>query len=189
MDAMMTSLLLLLLVAIDDRPQLLCAALAIRFEQRWMIAAGLAVAAFVNCVIAAWLGSYVNRWISEDAVQMFFALSLIFAGFGMFAWRRPIDLLENWKIGPFATAALGLLILIFGDKGQFILGANAARTDAWIFAAIGGWIGLMIACLPAIILQEKLAAILPLALIRKIGGALILLLGLILALGALGLTG
>jgi putative Ca2+/H+ antiporter (TMEM165/GDT1 family) len=114
-------------------------------------------------------------------------LSLLFAGAGMLAWRRPVDLLDKWTMGPFWTAFLGIFILQLGDKGQFMLAATAARTDAWAFAATGGWIGGMIACIPAIILQEKLAQLVPVTVIRRTGGGIFLFLGLILAMGAWGL--
>lgn len=104
----------------------------------------------------------------------------------MVAWRQPVDLLDKWTLGPFWTSFLGLFILQFGDKGQFILAATAARTDAWLFAATGGWIGVMLACVPALILHEKLAELLPITLIRNTGGVLFLMIGAVLALSAWG---
>ena len=105
----------------------------------------------------------------------------------MTAWRRPIDLLEKWSIGPFWTAFIGLFILQFGDKGQFIIAATAARTDMWLLAAIGGWIGVIAACVPALLLQERLAQLLPLVRIRLIGGIIFISIGILLALSAWGL--
>ena len=106
----------------------------------------------------------------------------------MVAWRRPTDLLESWSIGPFWTSFLGLFILQFGDKGQFILAATAARTDMAIFAAAGGWAGVMIACVPAILLRQRLAEMIPIAVVRFVGGAAFLLVGSILALSAWGIV-
>lgn len=187
MDAFLTSLFALALAEIGDRPQILCAALVIRYGRVMPIFWGLALATLVNCLISALGGSVVNQWISEDPLQLFYALSLLFAGAGMLAWRRPVDLLENWKLGPFWTSFIGLFILQFGDKGQFILAATAARTDMWVFAVVGGWIGVMIACVPALLLQEKLAKIIPVNLVRRIGGGLFLMIGGAMALGAWGI--
>ena len=105
----------------------------------------------------------------------------------MTAWRRPVDVLGKWTIGPFWTAFIGLFILQFGDKGQFILAANAARTDMWILAAIGGWIGVMAACVPALLLHERLAKLLPLSRIRIGGGIAFIIIGAVLALSAWGI--
>ncbi len=187
MDAFLTSLFALALAEFGDRPQILCAALAIRYGRVSPIILGLALATLCNCTISVLAGSAVHRWISEDALQLFYALSLIFAGFGMVAWRRPVDLLEKWPFGPFWTSFLGLFILQLGDKGQFILMATAARTDMAYFAAAGGWFGVMIACLPAILAYRQLTDNMPMTTIRYAGGAAFLLIGAIVALGALGI--
>ena len=60
---------------------------------------------------------------SSDAVTMMIALAYIFAGAGMLMWRRSVNQLQGWKLGGFWTAFLGLGILQFGDKGQFIIAA------------------------------------------------------------------
>ena len=128
-----------------------------------------------------------HQWISEDALQLFYALSLIFAGFGMVAWRRPVDLLEKWTLGPFWTSFLLLFVLQFGHKGQFILMATAARTGMASFAAAGGWFGVMIACVPAILFYRQLTDHLPMATIRYAGGGAFLLIGTVVALSAWGI--
>jgi putative Ca2+/H+ antiporter (TMEM165/GDT1 family) len=176
------------LAEFGDRPQILCAALAIRYGRISPIIWGLGLATLCNCAISAVAGSAVNQWISEDPLQLFYALSLIFAGVGMVAWRRSTDLLEDWSIGPFWTSFLGLFILQFGDKGQFILAATAARTDMAMFAAAGGWVGVMIACVPAILLRRRLSEVVPIPTVRFVGGAAFLLVGGILALSAWGIV-
>lgn len=187
MDAFLTSLFALAVAEFGDRPQILCAALAIRYGRAAPVLWGLALATLINCIISAFFGSAVNHWISEEPLQLFYALSLIFAGGGMLAWRRPVDLLEGWTLGPFWTSFLGIFVLQLGDKGQFILAATAARTDMWILAAAGGWMGVMIACVPALLLQEKLAEYLPIGRIRLIGGGIFLVVGSFIALGAWGI--
>lgn len=187
MDAFLTSLFALAVAEFGDRPQILCAALAMRYGRLSPIIWGLGFATFCNCVISAIAGSAVHRWISEDALQLFYAVSLIFAGFGMVAWRRPVDMLKKWRLGPFWTSFLGLFILQFGDKGQFVLMATAARTDMPAFAAAGGWFGVMIACVPAILFHRQLAENIPMASIRYAGGTAFLFIGAILALGAWGI--
>jgi putative Ca2+/H+ antiporter (TMEM165/GDT1 family) len=186
-DAFLTSIFALALSEIGDRPQILCAALAIRYGRISPVIWGLGLATLVNCFVSAYFGSAVNQWISEDPLQLFYALSLILAGVGMLSWRRPVDLLSDWTLSPFWVSFIGIFILQLGDKGQFILAATAARTDMWFYAAIGGWIGVMIACVPALMLQEKLAELLPIKRIRQIGAILFLVIGIYMALGAWGL--
>lgn len=187
MDAFLTSLFALALAEFGDRPQILCAALAMRYGRVSPVVWGLSAATFFNCMISSIAGSMVNQWISEEPLRLFYALSLLFAGIGMIAWRRPTDLLEDWTLGPFWTSFLGLFILQFGDKGQFILAATAARTDMGIYAAAGGWIGVMIACVPAVLLQKRLAAAIPVRALRLTSGGAFLLIGSAIALSAWGI--
>ncbi len=85
MDAFLTSLFALALVEIGDRPQILCAALAIRFGCTFPVLLGLGLATLVNCMISAFFGQAIHQWISEEPLQLFYALSLILAGIGMLA--------------------------------------------------------------------------------------------------------
>ena len=184
MDSLIATLFSVLIAEIGDRPQILAAALALRFGNDRIVIAALALATALNCVLSAMAGSMIDQWISEDPLRLFNGMAFIFAGAGMLLWRRQVELLDGWRIGPFLTAFLGLFILQFGDKGQFIIAANAAMTPYWLFTALGGWIGIMAAIVPAIILKEKLAQMLPLKAIRWTGGVLLLLWGMLQALRA-----
>ncbi len=184
MDSLLATLFSVLIAEIGDRPQILAAALALRFGNDRMVISALALATAINCAISAAAGSVIDDWISEDPLRLFNGLAYLSAGVAMLWWRRPVDLLAGWKIAPFLTVFLGLFILQFGDKAQFIIGANAAMTPYPIFTALGGWLGIMAAVVPAIILKEKLAQMLPLPTIRKVGGIVLLLWGVFQALRA-----
>ncbi len=184
MDSFIATLLSLILTETGDRTQLLAAALALRFGRNMPVITGVALASLTNCLLSAYAGSFIKDWISQDPLLLFNGLAYFLAGIAMIGWRRKLDLLESWKIGPLLTAFFGVLILQFGDKGQFIIGANAARADHWLFPAIGGWLGGLLAVIPAILLKERLAQLLPIAKIRIAGGVLLCLLGLFYALRA-----
>jgi len=184
MDGLIAAFLTLLLTETGDRPQLLAAALALRYGRDRPVMLGFALASLANCLLSAYAGSFISGWISEDPVRLFNGLAYLLAGIAMLAWRRPIDTLAGWKTGPFLTAFLGIFILQFGDKGQFIISASAARADHWLFPAIGGWLGSLAAVIPAILLKDRLAKLLPIAKIRIVGGVALCILGLIHALKA-----
>jgi Ca2+/H+ antiporter, TMEM165/GDT1 family len=184
MDSLLVTLFSVLIAEMGDRPQILAAALAMRFGNDRMVIAALALATAANSTISAAAGSVIDQWVSEDPVRLFNGLAYFLAGAGMLMWRRRVELLDRWKTGPFLTAFLGLFILQFGDKGQFIIAANAAMTPHWGFTALGGWIGIMGSIVPAIVFKEKLAVRLPVPALRKIGGVLLLLWGMVQALRA-----
>ncbi len=187
MEAFVTTLLLTAIVQTGDRSQLLCAALAMRFGSPVQIVAAVLAASIAGAAIAAVGGVMVGEWISRDALSLFYALSLVFAGGGMLAWRRKVDLLNGWRIGPLLTALLGIMILQFGDKGQFIVAATAARSHDALWPMLGGAAGTTLGLLPAVIWQDALARW-PLRAVRLGAGAVITLIGVLLALAAFGMV-
>ena len=187
MEAFFTTLLLTAIVQTGDRTQLLCAALGQRFARPVPLALGVALASGLMAAIGALGGVVVGTWISLDALRLFYALSLLFAGLGMLGPRRPVDTLPGWRTGPMLTGLLGLLILQFGDKGQFIIAATAARSHDWLWPLIGGWGGTVLGLAPAVIWQERLAGW-PIRPIRIGAGLALMALGIALSLGAFGLV-
>ena len=187
MDALLATLLSVFLAEMGDRTQILAAALALRYHKNGAVLAGLGCATLLNCSISAAGGSVIDQWISEAPLKLFAGMAYIFAGAGMLMWRRVVDPLSGWKTPAFLTAFLGLFILEFGDKSQFIIAAQAARTDFWGMTLAGGFLGIMAATIPAVILRERLAQIVPLKPIRWASGALLLGWGLVLGLQAFAL--
>ena len=184
MDALLSTFLSVFLAEMGDRTQILAAALALRYHKNGAVLAGLACATLLNCAISAAGGSVIDTWISESPLKLFAGIAYIFAGAGMLMWRRKVDPLSGWTLPAFLTAFIGLFILEFGDKSQFIIAAGAARTPFWGMTLAGGFLGIMAATVPAVILRERLAQIVPLKPIRWISGALLLSWGIVLALQA-----
>ncbi len=184
MDSLLVTFLSVLLAECGNRPQLLAARLATRFQgsQSLWLAAFLAISA--NAVIAAYAGSFVAEMISEDPVQLFIALAYIFAAISMLWRQRATNLLENWNVGPFWTSAMVVFIVQFGDRAQFLILAQAAKAPAWGFAALGGFLGSATVFFAAMLLKDRLVEIVPVENIRKIAGVCFLLYGLYLAFGA-----
>lgn len=187
MEAFVTTLLLTAIVQTGDRSQLLCAALAMRFDRPVQIVAAVLLASAAGAALAALGGVIVGDWISRDALALFYAMSLVLAGVGMLAWRRRVDLLDGWRIGPLLTTLLGVLILQLGDKGQFIIAATAARSHDALWPMLGGAAGTALGLLPAVIWQEDLARW-PLRALRIGSGVAITLIGIVLALSAFGMV-
>lgn len=189
MDSLFTTFILAALCMIGDRAQLLGAGLATRFADRRMLIIGIGFAAFINCVVSAGFGRLLADWISQDALRLFFALSLLFAGGAMLLPARPVDLMQDWKAGALPTAFLGLFSIMLGDKAQFIVLSNSARTQDALLTGLGGWLGIMAALVPAAMLGARMADLRWLGPVRKGAGAVLLILGLILVLAAYGLWG
>ncbi|KEQ54494.1 TMEM165/GDT1 family protein [Sphingobium chlorophenolicum] len=187
MDALLIALLGCLLGEIGDKGQWLTLALAQRFRRDGAVIAGIVAAAVANAAIGAAAGAFLMRMLGSDARLLFLALALIFLGGGML-WPvgRP-DPLANWRLGPFLTTALGLFILGFGGGAQFLILGIAVRTADPLLAAAGGAMGIVAATAPVVLLRERLFKMLPISVIRRGGGILVLLIGLAAAVSALNL--
>jgi putative Ca2+/H+ antiporter (TMEM165/GDT1 family) len=75
-----------------------------------------------------------------------------------------------------------------GDRTQFLTFALAGRFDSAPFAAAGATAGALAACLPALLLGERLQSATPFRVLRYAGAALFLLTGFIVAVRALQLV-
>jgi putative Ca2+/H+ antiporter (TMEM165/GDT1 family) len=171
-----------------DKTQLLVVALAARYGRPGAILAGVALAALVNSLIAAAGGIVIHDMITLRAISLLVALALLFAGGGSLISLRPRVNVAGWKTPAFITAAGGFFIAEFGDKTQFLTGALAAQYDSLPLAAFGAAAGIILASAPAAVLGPRLGDVLPLTAIRIGVACLFLILGFIVAVGALRLT-
>lgn len=106
----------------------------------------------------------------------------------MFA-AKPPDRLDGWRLGAFATAALGLFVLAFGDGVQVIVLALAARSGSPWGAGVGATLGSLAVLIPAGLLGERTWTAVPLGSVRRGIGVVCVATGIVLALGALRLIG
>lgn len=182
------ALLACLLVEMGDRCQLLTLALSVRYRNQTLLICGIVVAAFANAALSAIAGGMLSGMIGPDARTLLLGLAFISAGAGMLMPVRRPDLLTGWRIGPLLTGGLGLFILGFGNSAQFLTAAIAARTANPVLTAVGAGIAMSIACIVVVLLKSQFFISLPLRWIRRIGGALFLVIGAVMGLGALGIA-
>ncbi|MGJ8479867.1 TMEM165/GDT1 family protein [Sphingobium yanoikuyae] len=186
MDALLIALLGCLFGEIGDKGQLLVLALAHRYQRDGAIIAGVAVAAIVNAALSAAAGAWIGPMLGHDARLLFMALSLLFLGVGLLWPVKMPDTLDDWRIGPFLTTALGVFILGFGDGPQFLILGIATRTADPALAAIGGAIGVIAASVPVILMRDRFLSVLPVRAIRLVGGGIAILAGAGMAMSAIG---
>ncbi|MBM7405468.1 MULTISPECIES: TMEM165/GDT1 family protein [Sphingomonas] len=136
METLVPAFVAVLLAQLFDPPARLAAVLADRFG-RAGVTAGLILAHVAGFLAAAAGGALIAPGMSPNARVLLLALALIFAGAGGLARTKLADRLTNWRIGSFATAFLGIFILAFGDRSQFLALALAAWSGSPVLAAIG----------------------------------------------------
>jgi putative Ca2+/H+ antiporter (TMEM165/GDT1 family) len=188
MDALLSAFVAAALAEWGDRTQLFVIVLAARFVRPGPILAGLAVAALLNSLLAAYAGHFVSHLIPVRAAALLVALALLCAGAGSLIRRHPPDMARTWRTGAFLTAAVSLFLLEFGDKTQFLTFALGARFDSVALAAAGATAGIVAANAPAALLGCRLGAVVPVQPIRYAIAVLFLVIGFIIAVGALELV-
>lgn len=189
MDALMAALVLGALVQLGDRTPWLAAILADRYRDPGVVLAAAALALAINNALGVVGGALVAGLLTPDAKLLLLALALLLAGLSTGLRGKAPDRLTGWRLGAFGTSALGLAILAFGDRMQFVTAALAARgTVPWL-AAVGATLGALAVCAPAILIGEKRWAALPWLPVRIGAGALLTVAGLWTGLSALHLVG
>jgi putative Ca2+/H+ antiporter (TMEM165/GDT1 family) len=187
MDALMAALVVAALAGIGDRPAWLAAILADRYHRPGLVIVAATLALAGASGIAALLGATLGPRFTPEAKLLMLALALLLQGGGGLWPVKPPDRLDGWRIGTFATALLGLFILVVGDGVQFIVATLAARSPLPWLAAVGAAAGTLVVVVPAVLLGERGWTGLPLPAARRVIAALFLLAGAVLAMQAFAL--
>jgi putative Ca2+/H+ antiporter (TMEM165/GDT1 family) len=187
MDALMAALVAALVVEATDRTPWLVAILADRFAKRAtvIVAALLALAAGFALVAAG--GALIGARLIPEARQLFLAIALLNAGITAFFPVKPPDRLTGWRLGAAATTFLGVFILAFGGRTQFIVMSLAERGAAPALAAIGATVGAVAVVMLAALSGEAARRALPITALRIVTAVVLPVTGTILARGGLRL--
>lgn len=188
MDSFVPALVAALLAASTDKPSWLAAILGERWPHRNAVIAGIATGQVALMAIAAIGAMAIGSILNSSARSLFAGISLIVAAIGAaMPAKPPVDRLDSWRIGPTLTGAFGIFILGFGEGAQFVaLGFAIRGSDPWL-AAAGASIGAIVPGLVAATLGETGWSRLPLNVVGIIGGMLLGLWGIGLALSGLRL--
>ena len=179
MRAIVSSFLLVAVSEMGDKTQLLALSLAARFRRPWVVMAGILTATIANHALAALVGS----WVAErvPARVMAGVLAVIFVAFAL--WTLRPDTLEEGgpksRFGPYLSTVVLFFLAEMGDKTQVATVALAARYAAFAPVVLGTTVGMMLANVPVVFLGERLAAKLPLKVLRRVAAACFALLGVV----------
>jgi putative Ca2+/H+ antiporter (TMEM165/GDT1 family) len=187
MDALLPPLVAAFLAEWGDKTQLLAVMLAIQFRRTNAVLLGIAAAAMLNSLAAAFVGSLITGVITFRALTLMTALALVFAGIGALLPQKPPKLHSQGAGGVMFASFFAFGVLEFGDKTQFMTTTLAARADSIWLAAIGATVGIMAATVPGVVMAERFSSALPVRAFRLTSGVILLSAGVFVALGALRL--
>jgi putative Ca2+/H+ antiporter (TMEM165/GDT1 family) len=180
MDAFLISTGVVALAEIGDKTQLLAFLLAARFKKPVPIIAGILLATLVNHGLAGALGAWITTHVSDTVLRWVLGLSFL----AMAAWTLIPDKIEDEeasiaaRFGVFGATLVTFFLAEMGDKTQIATVALAARFDDALWVVIGTTLGMLLANVPAVLLGERFAGRIPMALVHRIAAGLFALLGL-----------
>ncbi len=189
LTALLTSGGIVALAEIGDKTQLLAIVLACRFQRPWPVIAGILAATLANHALAAWAGAALASWFDGPAFRYAVAASFI----AMAGWTLVPDTIDvedkPAKYGAFLTTLIAFFIVEIGDKTQVATIALGARFHAVLPVTIGTTLGMMAANVPAVLLGQRIIALVPLRVVHVAAAVLFLGLGLWLAAQTAGWLG
>ncbi|WP_448659651.1 hypothetical protein ACPVPU_03975 [Sphingomonas sp. CJ99] len=185
MSGLIPAFVAVLLLTLTDRPPMLAAMLADRFNGVLALLTGLALAQATIAGLAAIFAASVHPMMNDDAQRLLIGIALILAGLaGVMPLRQPGGL-DEWRTGPFVTGLLGGFSLSWGDRAYFMLFAIAASAPSPWPAALGGWLGAMSGLFVAMAIGAKAWARAPVRPARLALASLLVLAGAGMAISAL----
>jgi Ca2+/H+ antiporter, TMEM165/GDT1 family len=193
MDIFLQVLLCVLVASIGDAPQLLAAVVAMHYAKMREVVVGVVLASAFNVVISVGAGASLHGAVLDGTIDPRFmmliqAAGFLTAGLAMLFLRPKVRVPKNDGHGALFAVFVTMAALQLLDKSQFLMATFTARHGQPVMVGTAGFLGLMLALIPAIFLRERLGAMLPLPLIRRIGGGIFCLVAVALVIRALGLV-
>ncbi len=190
MEAFLISTGIVALAEIGDKTQLLSFLLAAKFRKPWPIIAGILVATIANHALAGAVGAWITLLVGPEALRWILGLSFL----AMAVWVLIPDRLDAEdarfvRLGVFGTTLVAFFIAEMGDKTQIATVALAAQYQAFAAVVIGTTLGMMIANVPAVLVGDRIAQRMPVAIVHRIASVIFALLGIATLLGAGGRFG
>ncbi|MGQ3102295.1 MAG: hypothetical protein ACT6Q5_14980 [Sphingopyxis solisilvae] len=189
MDAIMLALVAVLLANADGRSGIFLSHLVGARPDRRLVVAIFYTSFIVHASVAAVAGAVANRMIGQGVAALLVAFAMLSAAAGLL-WRGRAAVAADMAVTASPAALAGRMLLVqFGDRSHFLIGALAATSGAGQWAAAGGVVGWTLAMLPFLAFGPALAGQRAACVIVWAAAAILLLWGARTALGAFGLIG
>ena len=177
MEAFLVSTGLVALAEMGDKTQLLSLVLAARFRRPWPIVLGILVSTVANHALAAAVGGWLATLVGPHWMRIAIGIGFL----AMAAWTLVPDRLDGeiktGRLGVFLATGVAFFLAEMGDKTQVATVALAARYPSFVAVVLGTTTGMMLANVPVVFLGERIAARLPLKVLRRLAAAAFAVLG------------
>lgn len=162
MEAFFVSTLAVGLAEVGDRAQFLAALLAVRYRRPAVLCLALAAATLTNHTLAGALAEVLRMLVRADALPWTLCICLI----GLAAWSLNAERYEERPGAPaaanvFAAAFVAFFLNGLGGKAQVAAGVLTLNSQAPVLSVAGSTLGVLLACLPALLAGERLLGRMP----------------------------
>jgi putative Ca2+/H+ antiporter (TMEM165/GDT1 family) len=169
------------LAEIGDKTQLLAFVLAARFKKPLPIILGILCATLVNHGLAGALGAWITAVVSPVVLRWVLGVSFI----GMAVWTMIPDEIDEdestvaRRVGVFWATVVSFFLAEMGDKTQVATIALAAHYPSPVLVVVGTTLGMLAANVPAVLIGDRCAAMIPMKLVHTIAATIFAMLGLV----------
>lgn len=185
MEAFLISTGIVALAEIGDKTQLLAFILAAKFRKPTPIILGILVATLANHGLAGAVGAWITHFLAPETLRWILGVSFI----AMAVWTLIPDKFDEEEatmahLGVFGTTLVAFFLAEMGDKTQIATIALAAKYQAFYYVVAGTTLGMMIANVPAVLLGNRVAHLIPVKVVHAIAAAIFAILGVATLMGA-----
>lgn len=178
MDAFLVSTGIVALAEIGDKTQLLAFILAARFKRPWPIIWGILVATLANHALAGALGTFLPELFTPNTLAWILGVGfLLMAGWMLIPDSFDENDAKLMRFGVFTTTLLAFFVAEMGDKTQVATVALAAQYQSFLAVVLGTTVGMMIANVPAVLIGDRVAGMVPVRLVHGIAALIFAVLG------------
>ena len=175
--ALASSFVVVALAEMGDKTQLIAFSLASRYRRPWTVMLGILLATVVNHALASSVGVGMARLLSPTALG--WILGAGFIAFGVWTlFPDTVDEPSARRWGPLVSTTVIFFFAEMGDKTQLATVALGARFMAPVAVTAGTTLGMLAADGLAVFAGTRLAAAIPMTLVRRLAAALFFLFGL-----------
>jgi len=178
MNAFLVSAGIVALGEIGDKTQLLAFMLATKFRKPIPIILGILASTILNHLLAGFVGEWVTTIVGPLLLRWILGISFL----GMAVWTLIPDKIDEneekfSKYGAFVTTLFAFFLAEMGDKTQIATIALAAQFKTVFSVVAGTTVGILIADIPAVLIGDRAAKIIPVRIVHSIAAALFALMG------------
>jgi putative Ca2+/H+ antiporter (TMEM165/GDT1 family) len=178
MESLWICALVVAIAEIGDKTQLLAILLAAKFRKPVPIILGILVATLLNHAAAAGLGFLAGEFLKGRVFQFGVGVAfLAMAGWALIPDKDDEAAGARRSGGVFLTTLIAFFLVEIGDKTQVATSLLAARFHQIALVTAGTTLGMMAANIPAVLLGETAAKVVPLKLVRTVAAAIFAALG------------